>query len=94
LHLIQSVRDEAHRFAVTFHRSRRDAALLSSELEQIPGVGPITVRKALKEFGSAERVRQATVEALSSVLGPSAARRISQHYHGADSPPVTSPRAE
>ncbi|HVX65127.1 MAG TPA: helix-hairpin-helix domain-containing protein, partial [Bryobacteraceae bacterium] len=80
LHLIQSVRDEAHRFAVTFHRSRRDSQLLSSELEQIPGVGPITVRKALKRFGSAERVRRATVEELSAALGPAAARRISEHY--------------
>jgi excinuclease ABC subunit C len=80
LHLIQSVRDEAHRFAITFHRSRRDSALLSSELGQIPGVGPATVRKALREFGSAESVRRASVEQLSAALGPAAARRISEHY--------------
>jgi excinuclease ABC subunit C len=86
LHLIQSVRDEAHRFAVTFHRSRRDAQLLSSELEQIPGVGPVTVRKALKQFGSAESVRRASVEELAAALGPSAARRISEHYRGIETP--------
>ncbi len=80
LHLIQSVRDEAHRFAVTFHRSRRDAQRLSSELEQIAGVGPATVRKALKHFGSAENVRRASLEELSAALGPAAARRISEHY--------------
>ena len=59
LHLIQSIRDEAHRFAVTFHRTRRNARQLTSELDQIPGVGAITVKKLLKEFGSVERVRAA-----------------------------------
>ncbi len=91
LHLIQSVRDEAHRFAVTFHRSRRDAQRLGSELEQIEGVGPATVRKALKHFGSAENVRKASLEDLSAALGPAAARRVSEHYRAQD---VTSPRAE
>jgi len=91
LHLIQSVRDEAHRFAVTFHRSRRDAQLLSSELEQIPGVGPATVRKLLKLFGSAESVRAASGEELSAAAGPAAARRIAEYYRAR---PVTSPRAE
>lgn len=60
LHLIQQVRDEAHRFAVTFHRNRRDAARLSSELLDLPGVGPKTVQKLLKHFGSLERVKLAT----------------------------------
>ncbi len=76
LHLIQSVRDEAHRFAVTFHRSRRDAARLSSELEGIPGIGPTTVRKLLKHFGSAERVRQATESELMMLVGRAATRRL------------------
>jgi excinuclease ABC subunit C len=76
LHLIQSVRDEAHRFAVTFHRSRRDTQRLTSELEQIPGVGPATVRKLLKQFGSLESVRQASVETLSDAVGPAVARKV------------------
>ncbi|HOL69903.1 MAG TPA: excinuclease ABC subunit UvrC [Bryobacteraceae bacterium] len=76
LHLIQSVRDEAHRFAVSFHRSRRDAARLGSELEGIPGIGPKTVRKLLKHFGSAERVRQATESELMMVVGRAATRRL------------------
>ncbi|MGE5644669.1 MAG: excinuclease ABC subunit UvrC [Acidobacteriota bacterium] len=76
LHLIQSVRDEAHRFAITFHRSRRDAQRLTSELEQIPGVGPVTVRKLLKRFGSLESVRQASMEELSAAVGPAAARKV------------------
>jgi len=59
LHLIQSIRDEAHRFAVTFHRSRRNAKQLTSELDAIPGVGSKTVQKLLKGCGSSEYVRAA-----------------------------------
>ena len=90
LHLIQSVRDEAHRFAVTFHRSRRDAKRLTSELEAIPGVGPATVRKLLKQFGSLERVRQATQEELSASVGPAAARKVLNHYQPAEPAPKES----
>jgi excinuclease ABC subunit C len=81
LHLIQSVRDEAHRFAVTFHRSRRDAARLASELEEARGVGPKTVRKLLQTFGSLERVRQASEEELAGAVGAAAARRLSAFLH-------------
>jgi excinuclease ABC subunit C len=81
LHLIQSVRDEAHRFAVTFHRSRRDSQRLTSELESIPGIGPQTVRKLLRQFGSAESVRKASLDELAAALGPAAARKVSSHYH-------------
>ena len=59
LHVIQMVRDEAHRFAVTFHRTRRGAARLTSELEQVDGIGAKTIAKLLREFGSLERVREA-----------------------------------
>src|ERR1041384_2438322 len=57
LHLVQSIRDEAHRFAVTFHRTRRNARDLTSELVQIEGVGDRTVQKLLKQFGSVELVK-------------------------------------
>src|SRR5207253_527900 len=60
LHLVQLVRDEAHRFAVTFHRTRRNASRLESELAKVPGVGDKTVAKLLRAFGSVERVRQAS----------------------------------
>ena len=82
LHLVQSVRDEAHRFAITFHRSRRDAARLSSELGEAPGIGPKTVRKLLERFGSAERVRLAPEEELAKVVGPAAARRLMDFQRG------------
>jgi excinuclease ABC subunit C len=76
LHLVQMVRDEAHRFAVTFHRTRRNASRLRSELDQIPGVGEKTVAKLLHHFGSLERVREASEEELAGVAGPAAARKI------------------
>jgi excinuclease ABC subunit C len=80
LHLIQSIRDEAHRFAVTFHRSRRNALQLTSELETIDGVGKKTVQKLLKHFGSSELVRAASEEQLTGVVGRAAARRVKSHY--------------
>ncbi len=80
LHLIQTVRDEAHRFAVTFHRTRRNARTLTSELAEIPGVGEITVRKLLKEFGSSSLVRQASEEDLAKKVGRSAARKVRAFY--------------
>ena len=80
LHLIQSIRDEAHRFAVTFHRSRRNARQLTSELDAIEGVGERTVQKLLKEFGSSELVRAATEDQLAAVVGRAAARKVKSHY--------------
>jgi len=78
--LVQTIRDEAHRFAVTFHRSRRDARSLASELERAPGIGPKTVQKLLRRFGSAERMRQAEQAELISAVGPAMARRIWEFY--------------
>jgi excinuclease ABC subunit C len=80
LHLVQSIRDEAHRFAVTFHRSRRNARQLTSELDAIAGVGEKTVRKLLKEFGSSELVRAATEDQLAAIVGRAAARKVRSHY--------------
>ena len=81
LHLIQKVRDEAHRFAVTFHRTRRSAARLTSELEQVEGIGDKTIAKLLREFGSLERVREASERELAKVIGQSAARRLKDYYN-------------
>jgi excinuclease ABC subunit C len=76
LHMVQQIRDEAHRFAVTFHRQRRSAARLSSSLLEIPGVGEKTARKLLRKFGSLQRVRETSVEDLSQVVAPALAQRI------------------
>ena len=82
LHLIQRVRDEAHRFAVTFHRTRRNAARLTSELDQIPMVGEKTVRKLLKHFGSSELVRVAPENDLAALVGRAVAKRVRTFYDG------------
>jgi len=80
LHLVQTVRDEAHRFAVTFHRTRRNASRLRSELDRIPGVGKKTVTKLLRHFGSLEQVRQAPEEELARVAGPALARKLREAF--------------
>jgi excinuclease ABC subunit C len=76
LHLVQTVRDEAHRFAVTFHRTRRNESRMRSELDLIPGIGEKTVMKLLRHFGSLERVREAPEEELARVAGRAAARKL------------------
>jgi len=94
LHLIQTVRDEAHRFAVTFHRQRRSASRLVSELDRIPGVGPKTVSRLLRRLGSARRVREASEEELAGVVGPALARRIRTYLHPeGGEPPGAAPQA-
>lgn len=76
LHLVQMIRDEAHRFAVTFHRARRDARTFTSELNAIPGIGPRTVEKLLKRFGSLAAVKQAEQDELRATVGPAAAAKL------------------
>ncbi len=76
LHLVQMVRDEAHRFAVTFHRQRRAKSRITTELLAIDGVGEKTARKLLEYFGSVERVRSAAEEELAKIAGAKVARAI------------------
>jgi excinuclease ABC subunit C len=84
LHLIQIVRDEAHRFAVTFHRTRRNADRLRGELARIPGIGEKTAAKLLRHFGSLERVRDASEEEIATVIGKAAARKVRTALPAAD----------
>ena len=79
LQLLQRIRDEAHRFAITFHRQRRDATARESVLDQIEGVGPARRRALLRHFGSAERVLGATREELEGVPGVPA--KTARHIH-------------
>jgi excinuclease ABC subunit C len=79
LHLVQTIRDEAHRFAITFHRTRRNAQRLTSELHDVPGIGPKTVEKLLRTFGSLERVKQSSEQELSRVIGAAATRRLTAY---------------
>lgn len=80
LHLIQQVRDEAHRFAVSFHRQRRKQRDLTSELLAIPGVGEKTARKLLAHFGSVRALRTLSMDELSQVIKPVQAQRILDHF--------------
>ncbi|MGA9966700.1 MAG: excinuclease ABC subunit UvrC [Terriglobales bacterium] len=80
LHLIQLIRNEAHRFAVTFHRKRRQMRDRSTELLEIPGVGARTTRRLLEHFGSVQAVRQAEAAALSSVVTRAQAEAILEHF--------------
>ena len=80
LHLIQMIRDEAHRFAVTFHRKRRQMRDRSTELLEIPGVGASTTRRLLEHFGSVQSVRQADEAALSAVVTRAQADAIHSHF--------------
>jgi len=81
LHLVQMVRDEAHRFAVTFHRTRRNADRLRGELARVPGIGEKTASKLLRHFGSLERVREASEEDVAMVIGKAAARKLRAALH-------------
>lgn len=72
LFLVQRIRDEAHRFAVTFHRERRSKSAFKSRLDEVPGVGPQRRKALLKEFGSVRAIKAATVEQLAAVAGISA----------------------
>jgi excinuclease ABC subunit C len=80
LHLVQQIRDEAHRFAVTFHRKRRQIRDRATELREIPGVGESTTRRLLEHFGSLQSVKQADVAALSAVVTKSQAEAILEHF--------------
>ncbi len=81
LYLVQRLRDEAHRFAITYHRSLRNKKTVRSALDDLPGVGPRRKRELLKVFGSAKRVREAPVEQIAAVpgIGPALAERIKAH---------------
>ena len=78
LYLLQRVRDEAHRFAITFHRQRRSKAMTASALDRIPGLGEQRRKALLREFGSVKKIRGATIEELQGVagIGPALAATI------------------
>ena len=78
LYLVQRLRDEAHRFAITYHRTLRDRRTVRSAFDDLPGVGPKRKRALLRVFGSIKRVREAPVEQIAAVPGhrPGLAERI------------------
>jgi len=76
LHLIQQIRDETHRFAVTFHRQRRSSRRLRTSLTEIPGVGPRTAQKLLTRFGSVTQLQNLSVEDLAAEIPRAQALRV------------------
>jgi excinuclease ABC subunit C len=91
LHLIQQIRDETHRFAITFHRQRRGKRRLQTALTDIPGVGERTARKLLERFGSVARLRRMTLDELSAELPRAQAQRL---YDGLRNPAAPESRAD
>jgi excinuclease ABC subunit C len=80
LHLVQKIRDESHRFAVAYHRKRREMRDRDSELLSIPGVGPRTRQRLLEHFGSVRGIKQATPDALTAVVNTATAEKIRSHF--------------
>jgi excinuclease ABC subunit C len=80
LHLMQKIRDESHRFAVTYHRKRREMRDRDSELLSIPGVGPRTRQRLIEHFGSVRGIKQAGPDALTAVVNAATAERIRSHF--------------
>ena len=92
LHALQRIRDEAHRFAITYHKKLRQKRTLQSVLDQVPGIGPTLRTNLLRHLGSARRVREASVADLAAVprVTPKLAQRIYDFFHPSptpDSPP-------
>ncbi len=81
LKIIQQLRDEAHRFGITHHRSKRDKGTLKSELTSIDGVGYTTAQKLLRKFKSVKKIKEADETALAEVIGKSKARVVYEYFH-------------
>jgi excinuclease ABC subunit C len=81
LHMVQVIRDEAHRFAITFHRKRREMRDRSNELLEIPGIGEQTMKRLLRHFGSVQAVREANAASLEAVVTRAQAAAILAHFH-------------
>ncbi|WP_299618664.1 excinuclease ABC subunit UvrC [uncultured Tenacibaculum sp.] len=81
LKIIQYLRNEAHRFGITFHRNKRSKSAIQSELEQIPNVGKQTITSLLRKFKSAKRVKSATLGELIEVVGNARAKKVYDYFH-------------
>lgn len=82
LKILQRVRDEAHRFGVKHHRTRRKNSTIKSELEEIPGVGPKSIELLLSKMKSVKRIREANMETLEEILGKSKAKMVFEYFNG------------
>ena len=81
LKITQFLRNEAHRFGITFHRNKRSKSAIQSELEQIPTIGKQTIITLLREFKSAKRVKEASLDQLEEAIGTSRATKVYQYFN-------------
>jgi excinuclease ABC subunit C len=81
LRIVQQLRNEAHRFGIRLHRNKRSKGAINSALESIPGIGEKTATNLLKKFKSVKRIKAATIEELSQIIGPILAKKIYGHLH-------------
>lgn len=81
LKLLQYLRDEAHRFAISFHRQKRSKSMLKSSLTEIPGVGPKKAQKLITDFGSVKRIREADLETLQKKAGRQTGEQVYSYFH-------------
>lgn len=81
LKIIQQLRNEAHRFGITFHRNKRSSGAISSELENIEGIGEKTIEELLKSFKSVKRIKEASLETLAGTVGMARAKKIYENFH-------------
>lgn len=79
-HLLTHMQDEVHRFAITFHRDKRSKHALHSELDDIKGIGPKTKDLLLKELKTVKRIKEASIEEITAIIGPSKAKIIAEHF--------------
>jgi excinuclease ABC subunit C len=80
LNLIKRIRDEVHRFGITFHRKTRSKGIIKNELETIPGIAALTARELLKHFKSVANIKKAEVNEIASIVGPAKAKKIADHF--------------
>jgi excinuclease ABC subunit C len=81
LHVIQHIRDEAHRFGITHHRSKRDKSTLKTELTEIPGIGEKIATQLLTQFRSVTGIKAASLEEITALIGPAKAQKVFDFFH-------------
>jgi excinuclease ABC subunit C len=81
LKIIQQLRNEAHRFGISFHRNKRSKAAINSELENIEGIGEKTAEELLKKFKSVKRIREASIDNLAQSIGMAKAKKVYESFH-------------
>jgi excinuclease ABC subunit C len=82
LKLVRRIRDEVHRFGITFHRNQRSKGTFKNELEQVPGIGKATIDELLRNFKSVKNIKQQSEQALATVVGAHRAVILRKYFEG------------